>query len=717
MNARLPRHAVLTAAITAAALCLALALAITWPVRVPGFAAVRAAYVPSDAWLLDRHGTVIDSRRVRFDIRRLPWVPLGEVSPALVAAIVDGEDRHFWQHHGIDWPSMLGAVRDESWQHRRRGASTITMQLASLLTPRRRTAGPGGLWDKLAQMRTARALEASWTKREILEAYLNLLGYRGELQGVGAAAARLAGKTPAGLSLAESLVLAALLPQPDANAERVAARACARARGAHLAVGCESLRTTALALLKGDQDLASEHLAPQLAQSLLKEPGEHRATTLDARIQRLTLDAVRTHLAALAGRNVRDGAALVVDNASGEVLAYVASAGPGSRAAQVDGVQAPRQAGSTLKPFLYELAFEKRYLTAASLLSDSPLTVDTATGLYIPQDYDHDYKGLVSARTALAGSLNVPAVRTLALVGVESFRNRLHDLGYSNIREDGQYYGYSLALGSAEVTLWQQAQAYRTLARAGIWSPLTLTPADMPYSRRILPADASFVVADILADPAARAVTFGLNTHLHTAWWSAVKTGTSEDMRDNWCVGFSGQFTVAVWVGNFEGDSMHDVSGVTGAAPIWHELMSALHEGPAPGEPDPPPGLSALPTRFSPAVEPPRREWYLSGATLATRVSRALPTDALPRIESPADGLVVALDPDIPANRQRLLIAVRGAHGDLRLRLNDRILEPATRQLWTPHPGSYHLTLENGRGQAISAVHFTVRGAAASEAR
>jgi penicillin-binding protein 1C len=188
-------------------------------------------------------------------------------------------------------------------------------------------------------------------------------------------------------------------------------------------------------------------------------------------------------------------------------------------------------------------------------------------------------------------------------------------------------------------------------------------------------------------------------------------------MRDNWCVGFSGQFTVAVWVGNFEGDSMHDVSGVTGAAPIWHELMSALHEGSAPGAPDPPPGLSSLPTRFSPAVEPPRQEWYLSGATMATRESRALPQDALPRIESPSDGLVVALDPDIPANHQRLLISVRGAHGDMRLRLNDRILEPASEQLWTPHPGSYHLTLESESGQAISAVNFTVRGAAVSEER
>ena len=715
MNGVLRRRLLLPAATAVAILCVGLGVAIIWPVRVPSFAAVRAAYVPSDAWLLDRHGVVIDSRRVRLDVRRLAWVPLEQVSPALVAAIVDGEDRHFWQHHGIDWASILGAVRDESWQHRRRGASTITMQLASLLQPRRRTADLGGFRDKLQQMRTARALEASWTKREILEAYLNLLGYRGELQGVGAAAARLAGKTPAGLSLAESLVLAALLPQPDATAERVAVRACLRVRQARLAIGCDKLRTTAIALTAGDHDLAGEHLAPQLAQTLIREPGEHRTTTLDARIQRLAVDAVRTHLAALAGRNVRDGAALVVDNATGEVLAYVASAGLASRAPRVDGVQAPRQAGSTLKPFLYELAFEQRYLTAASLLSDSPLSVDTATGLYIPQDYDHDYKGLVSTRTALAGSLNVPAVRTLVLVGVESFRNRLHELGYAHIREDGQFYGYSLALGSAEVTLWQQAQAYSALARGGLWSPLTLTPADTPSSHRILPEDASFVVADILGDPAARAVTFGLHSHLETAFWSAVKTGTSEDMRDNWCVGFSRQFTVAVWVGNFEGDSMHDVSGVTGAAPIWHELMSALHPGPAPAEPDPPAALRTLYTRFSPAVEPPRREWYLSGATLATRVSAALPKDALPRIESPADGLVMAIDPDIPVSHQRLLISVRGARRGLWLRLNDRVLGPATRErLWAPHPGSYHLTLQDERGQALSEAHFTVRGAATS---
>src|SRR6185437_6709181 len=557
-----------------------IAFTLLWPARVPSFEAVRASYVPSDAWLLDRHGVVIASRRIRYDIRRVAWVSLADVSPALVTSIVQGEDRNFWHHHGIEWRSAAGAARDELVHHRRRGASTITMQLATLLRGRRGGSGLEEWIEKLEQVRTALALERSWTKPQILEAYLNLLGYRGELQGIGAAAAQLIGKTPAGLSAPESAVLAALLPDPGAAPQRVIARACARGRGLRPAVDCGAVRAAAQEILASKQVMVGQSLAPQLANALLTRPGERLPSSLDAGIQRLTRDIVRSHISALSDHNVRDGAALVVDNATGEVLAYVSSAAPDSRAAEVDGVRAARQAGSTLKPFLYELALERRYITAASLLADSALSLETANGVYIPQDYDHDFKGLVSVRTALASSLNVPAVRTLVLTGVEAFRDRLNALGYSGIKRESNYYGYSLALGSAEVTLWQQAQAYRTLARDGEWSPLTLTPVSAsPASRRLLMPSATFVVSDVLADPAARTVTFGLDSHLDTNFWTAVKTGTSEDMRDNWCIGFSRHFTVAVWVGNYEGDSMRDVSGVSGAAPIWHDIMAALHRG------------------------------------------------------------------------------------------------------------------------------------------
>lgn len=339
----------------------------------PNFSEVRARYVPSDAVLLDRHGEILDTQRIDFTVRRLAWTPLEEVSPALVAAVISGEDRRFWRHDGVDWLSVAGALRDQVFDRRRRGASTITMQLASLLESHPRSA-PRGFGEKLHQARLARTLERHWTKSEILETYLNLLHFRGELQGIRAASEVLAGKAPSGLSLADSMVLAALLPNPSASPDRVADRACARANHSVAGPSCAEIKDAAITLLSRTTDPgASERLAPHLAHALLKRPGERVATTLDGGVQRLARDALRRQLAALSARNVRDGAALVVDNATGDVLAYIGSGGPNSGAPEVDGVRAERQAGSTLKPFLYELALERRYLTAASLLDDSPL--------------------------------------------------------------------------------------------------------------------------------------------------------------------------------------------------------------------------------------------------------------------------------------------------------------------------------------------------------
>jgi penicillin-binding protein 1C len=704
------RRRLIVASIAFAVLVTVIAV-IEWPAGVPEFSAVKADYTPSDAYLLDRHGVVLDSERISFKARRLDWVPLADVSPALVQAIVDGEDRRYFEHHGVDWQGVLGALRDQTVRNQRRGASTISMQLASLLRPRPRGEGVDAWTRKLSQVRLAAGLEKHWSKTQILEAYLNLLGYRGELQGIGAASQRLAGKTPSSLTLSESVVIAALLPQPSANVERVVARACSRAKERNVAVNCDTIRETATTLLARANEPARDRLAPQVAHALLKSPGQRLVTTLDASVQRGARDILRAHLAALSARNVRDGAIIAVDNATGEVIAYVGSGGPNSSAEFVDGVRAPRQAGSTLKPFLYELALERRYLTAASLLDDSPIALDTASGTYIPQDYDHDYKGLVSVRTALAGSLNVPAVRTLVLVGVETFRDRLHDLGYTGITHDGDYYGYSLALGSAEVSLWEQAQAYRALARGGVWSPIRLThqPSVSP-AKPLLPSDATFVVADIMSDRGARAITFGLDNHLNTGFWSAAKTGTSKDMRDNWCIGFSRQFTVAVWVGNFEGDSMHDVSGVTGAAPVWQDVMAMLQQDRESKAPSPPAGVMQTTVRFSPAVEPARREWFIAGAP-ASEIIASSAQQAIARIDSPANGMIIALDPDIPANRQRIAIAARGARSGMKLRVNDEALGTASAQhLWTPKPGAHYVTLEDDQGNVVDRILFTVRG-------
>lgn len=697
---------------TTAAAVLGAALLLAWPAQAPDFTSVRAAFIPSEAFLLDRNGVVLDTVRIDMKVRRFEWEPLDSISPALVSAGVQAEDARFWDHDGIDWRSVAGAFRDRLVHGRNRGGSTISMQVASLIQARPRVrVGMQAWWQKRNQARLARALESRWTKRQILEAYLNLLYYRGELQGIGAAAHVLAGKVPSGLALSESLVIAALLPEPNGTPQRIAIRACGRARVAGIPVSCDELENTAAGLLANSLNTRSApQLAPQLANAMLHSPGQRVRTTLDADAQRIARDILGRQLANLAERNVRDGAALVVENATGNVLAYVGSAGSQSRAGQVDGVRALRQAGSTLKPFLYELALERGYLTAASLLKDAPLHLDTATGAYIPQDYDKEFKGLVSVRSALGSSLNIPAVRTLVLVGVEPFRDRLHELGYRRITESGDYYGYSLALGSAEVTLWEQAQAYRTLANGGRWSPLHVR-TDEPASASVtlLSADASFVIGDILSDPAARALTFGMDNHLNTPFWAAVKTGTSKDMRDNWCIGFTSQYTVAVWAGNFEGDSMHDVSGVTGAAPVWRELMSALHRNAASNVPSPPAGVVAAATSFTPAVEPPRREWFLARDQIATPVIVA-PAAHPTRIVSPPNGMIIAVDPDIPASRQRLPITTEGATAQMRLKLNGQVLAPADKlMLWTPQAGAYRLALEDGAGRLLDQILFTVR--------
>ena len=680
--------------------------------EVPTPVAVRANYVPSDAWLLDRHGVVLDSRRVRMDVRRLGWTPLDRVSPALLTALLSGEDHRFYAHTGVDWPGVAGALRDALWAGRRRGASTITMQLARLLNPAPRARGFAAFGAKLSQVRVALALERHWQKRDILEAYVNLLSYKGDVQGIAAASARFLGKGPEALSSAESVALAALLPNPDAERATLVRRACARGRSISLTVSCAEIQAVIDAMQSTAAPWGGAHLAPQLAQRLLARPGERRMTTLDAGVQRLASDVVTRRLAALADHNVRDGAAIVVDNASGDVLAYVASAGTASRSREIDGVKALRQAGSTLKPFLYELALEKRYLTAASLLADAPISLDTASGVYIPQDYEHDFKGWVSVRTALAGSLNIPAVRTLVLVGIDPFLERLHALGYQDIRQDANFYGYALALGSAEVSLWQQAQAYRALAVGGDFQPLSLTPeASSPERHPVLAADASFVVGDVLADPIARAITFGLDNELKTPFWSAAKTGTSEDMRDNWCVGYSARYTIAVWVGNFEGDSMRAVSGVSGAAPIWHELMLALQATDVSTAPVPPPSVEMRQVRFSPRVEADRREWFVRGAELGSATVAAVPDSARPTIRSPANGMIIALDPDIPPSRQKVLLAANGAYNSMRLTLNNEpVGDAASAHLWAPKAGAYRLALVDQTGRALDHVYFTVHG-------
>jgi penicillin-binding protein 1C len=679
----------------------------TLPPPIPDYADTRAHWTPSEAWLYDRHGRLIDSSRVDFQARRLAWTPLDQIAPVAREIIVNAEDRRFREHWGVDWWALGGAIRDRVEGKRARGASTLSMQVAAFLAPDLAAPGSRGTWEKLRQIRAGSAIESRWSKDQILEAYLNLAGFRGEAQGIGAAALGLFGKTPATLSRDDALLLAALLPDPRANADQVAKRACALSHDAD----CSRFAGAAASMFGPARSLALDPgLAPHLADKLLTEPGLKIITTLDANIQQVAIQALKRQLQGLGSTRARDGAVVVVDNASGDVLAMVGGIGGASTAPSVNGAMSYRQAGSTLKPFLYAQAIEKGYLTAASILDDSPVQLDTASGLYVPQNYDKAFKGPVSARSALAGSLNVPAVRTLLLVGVDAFKDRLYDTGYNGLTEEGQYYGYSLALGSAEVTLMEQAAAYRSLALGGRWSPLRIVSTDRQEQlRRTTTPQAAWIIDDMLADPNARAATFGLDSSLRLPFWAAAKTGTSKAMRDNWCVGFSERFTVAVWVGNLEGDPMRAVSGTSGAAPVWRDVMLALHAG-APGKPpERPKGIEERQINFADHIEQARREYFLAG-TAMTQVASAPAAARRPKIVNPASGAVYALDPDIPMDRQRLAITVSGEVIGHRLLLDKQDLGTAeSRPLILAPRGQHRLKLVDLGGRVVDEVVFTMR--------
>jgi penicillin-binding protein 1C len=691
----------------------ALLLAMSGP-PAPTFAEVRARWHPSDAQLLDRNGDPIHELRIDPHGRRFAWMSLDEISPVLTEAIVTSEDRRFWSHRGVDLLAIVSSAARVVVGGRSRGASTITMQLTSLIDPSlARTSRHRSVMRKFRQIFAAIAIERRWSKREILEAYLNLVTYRGELQGISAASRVMFGKAPHGIDSAEAVVLAALIRAPNARRESVAMRANALTRAlgsfgpsrAAIAPALES------AFSNRGGDYARVALAPHLAERLLHGESGSARCTLDRELQRFVIDTLHRQIIDVRDRRVDDGAAIVVENSTGQVWAYVGGAGDLSSAPDFDAIRALRQPGSTLKPFLYALAVDKHLLTAASLINDTPLELPEQRGIYRPLDYDRQFRGLVSMRTALASSLNVPAVRTADMVGVESFADRLRRLGFSGLVEEGDYYGAALALGSADVTLWQLVNAYRTLANGGRYSDLRLTTnADTHTSVQIYSPEASFVISDILSDRASRSTTFGLENSLATRYWSAVKTGTSKDMRDNWCVGYTDKFTVGVWVGNASGAPMRDVTGITGAAPTWLNVMNYLHDRFGSGQILRPAEVTLSEVSFPGAVEPPRREWFVAETAPTSSFSNL--DDSNRQILSPAAGTIIALDPDIPAGAQRVVFeASRGARGS-RWILDGRALAPVRGTLlWTPSPGAHTLSIYRDSEHELQTIEFVVRGA------
>ena len=562
--------------------------------------------------LRDRHGVVLRELRAG-DGARARWVPLEGLGDRIQRALLAAEDRRFARHPGVDPLAVLRALGQLARERRVvSGASTLTQQLARTLVPRPRTVG-----GKLAEMALALRIEASLSKREILEQYLNRVTFGPGLRGVEAASRFYFDKPTADLSLAEAAALAGMPRGPALYDPRRAAALVLRRRDrildrmedAGLASAGEVARAKAepMVVAPKGSGLGAPHLVQAVRSGALGPGGAIEGAgsitlTIDRGLQGELEVLAREAVRGLADRGVSAAAIVVLDNPTGELLGYVGSPDveDAARLGHNDGVLALRQPGSTLKPFLYELAMERLRFTAATVLPDVALELPAPGGSYAPRNYDGRFHGPVRLREALANSYNVPAVWTAAALGPDRVLERLRALGFASLDRAPSHYGAAVALGDGEVRLLDLAAAYATLARGGLHLPpravleatgpggAPVAVAPPPAPARLLDAARARVIVDVLADDKARVASFGEDSVLELPFPVAAKTGTSKGFRDNLAVGFTPEVTVAVWVGNFDGSPMNGVSGVSGAGPLFHGAMLAAARLRPPRPFDPP---------------------------------------------------------------------------------------------------------------------------------
>jgi len=669
--------------------------------------------LPPSLILTDRHGTPL--KRFLADARyRSEPVKLADLPPDLVECTLAAEDRRFFAHGGVDYLAVGRAVRDAAMSgHFSSGASTITQQLVKLSSP----PAERNVWTKLREMLQARRLEMTWSKERILEEYLNRVDCGGLCRGAGAAAEHYFGKPVRELSLAECAWIAGLPQAPvrhsrrDPNGSRRHDWVLERWAALHPghAQRAAAARVEQLTFRDAREANAAGHVIAAAAREA--DGNSVLRTTIDWPLQEKCVEILRSEIARLSSRNVQQGAVVVLDNATAEILVMLGSADWSGPEGQIKGALTPRSAGSTLKPFTYGLALE-RGCSPASMLEDLPSSYPGPAGAMIEMvNYDHRYRGPVPLREALACSLNVPAVRLLnSLGGPPALHELLRRAGFSTLGDDAAPYGLGLTIGNAEVTLLDLAGAYSALARGGEVRLPVLTGTEgtqrtpgaeslvsLESFPSLFPEATCWLLADILSDPAARSAQFGTGGPLRLTFRCAVKTGTSSDFRDNWCVGFTPEFTVGVWIGNFDGTPMSGVSGASGAAPVFHRIMSGLHERKPPSWPARPDNIITvridsrtgrlaahgtepqwLRDEFFPAVHPPlaaqpdaltadRRvllsdavwgTWFRSGENQRAAAYALSNSDPLiaPVISSPRDGTACRLDPEIPGGGRTLVL-------------------------------------------------------------
>ena len=703
--------------------------------------------------ILDRHGIPLAHLTLPDSTRSLP-VEFSDLPRTIIDSTLAAEDKRFFSHGGVDLLATIRATKDLI-AHREiiSGASTITQQLIKISSaPARRTP-----LTKIRESLTARHLEMKWSKEEILTAYLNRLDYGNRRIGIAEAARYHFQKPLADLSLAEAALLAGLPQSPSRlNPLRHPQRAIKR-------------RDTVLQRLAAEQKYDATNIRNALAEPLALRPlREHQNApwirsfsrppsnetttrcTIDATLQNDFEKIVSEETAKLKDANLRHAALVCIHNPTGEILALVSSANwHDPRGGQFNGALTPRSPGSTLKPFTYLLAMQNNQRTPASIIADIPSPYRTPQGLDLPENYDRNYRGPVTLRAALACSLNIPAMRELnALGGPAILHQTLIDLGLKSLGDTTLEFGLGLTLGNAPVRLLELTNAYATLARLGRHLDPTLYPEKKspPAPSLSLSQSSAYLIADILSDPNARAPSFPPGGPLDLPFRCAVKTGTSSNYRDNWCIGYTPEFTIGVWAGNFENQPMKNLSGIAGAAPIFHRAMTRLYQNQKPTWFTRPAGLTEItidarngkliqanpqnphartdfvPTWNQPAIATPAdyddadralldetyADWFASPHNHRHHELALNPSpdsQQTLQIISPADGTTLLIDPDIPT-RSHHFRPVTNLPGTAHWSSSTLRIEPSQPEpLIHLSPGTHQITAtdpRNGRSQTIT---------------
>lgn len=583
--------------------------------------------------VLDRNGRLLYSAPDPFGAQRRP-IALSQMSPALIQATIAVEDASFYDNPGIDLRGIVRAI----WLNLRRGqivagGSTITQQLARSFLIDPSLAQERSLERKAREIALALKLTAALSKDEILELYLNQTYYGAMSYGVEAASQRFFGKPARDLDLAEAALIAGL-PQAPSRYDPFASPDAARARQRDVlaamvragfitpaeaqSAASEPLQFRSNCVTPGCLPRAPhfvffvlEQLAAELGPDAVARGGLTITTTLDLGLQEAAELALRRQINTLSNphdgspdRRVRNGAVVVIDPRDGAILAMVGSPDFTSNAiqGQVNAALALRQPGSAIKPLTYAAALERGWTPATTILDIPTAFTDAHGRVYAPQNYDRAFHGPLSLREALATSSNVAAVRTLDFIGIPALLDMAARLGITSLGDEPGRFGLALTLGGGEVTLLELTGAYAAFANGGIRvtpyavqdiSGASLSETAAPLTRQApspaLDPQIAYLISDVLSDRYARMRAFGGALDIDRP--AAVKTGTTTDWRDNWTVGYTPDRVVGVWIGNADGQRMEAVSGVTGAAPVWRQVMLAAHEGLPPRSFVRPPGI------------------------------------------------------------------------------------------------------------------------------